>query len=375
MATFPQIHRARSAYFWSRAQHPACVVRLAPSVSDLYSAIGSAAFTVNFPCKISIGPIQCEYWRMGSRLMNKGGIIMGIIRIKQVDVFTDRLFGGNPAGIVTSAGSLGEKEMQLIAREMNLSETAFIEPSDKADFKVRFFTPNSEVDLCGHATIGSFYALNEEGCLDPDRSVFTQETRAGVLEVERSFVEGRPVFMMTQAKPRFKDIGASRREIAGILRIDESELLEADPLNVSTGIWWFVVGLKHLDTVRKLKPDLQAMSDLSGRHGMTGFIPFCLETVDPEADFHMRAFAPLVGISEDPVCGTGNGCAGAFIAHHGLVEFKETTDLVSEAGFEVHRPGQVMVSLQRENGKVSRVKVGGTAVTVMEGEMRFQDRG
>ena len=75
--------------------------------------------------------------------------------------------------------------------------------SDKADFKVRFFTPNTEVDLCGHATIGSFSALHEEGRLDAARSVFTQETKAGVLEVERSFRDGRPVFTMTQAKPRY----------------------------------------------------------------------------------------------------------------------------------------------------------------------------
>ena len=296
---------------------------------------------------------------------------MESIRIKQVDAFTEIPFGGNPAGVVTKADSLNEEEMQLIAREMNLSETAFVAPSDKADFRVRFFTPRSEVDLCGHATIGSFYALQEEGRLDSGRSVFTQETKAGVLEVERSFVDGRPVFMMTQAKPRFEDIGASRGEIAGLLRIDESELIEAAPLRVSTGIWWFVVGLKKLKTIQELKPDFPAMSDFSERHGLVGMIPFCLQTLSPEASLHMRAFAPFAGINEDPVCGTGNGCAGAFIGHHRLVEFEDEVDLVSEAGCEVHRPGRVFISLHREAGEITRVKVGGSAVTILEGKMRF----
>lgn len=296
---------------------------------------------------------------------------MGNIRIKQVDAFTDLPFGGNPAGVVTEAGSLSEDQMQLIAREMNLSETAFFTPSDKADFKVRFFTPGSEVDLCGHATIGGFHALHEEGRLDAGRTVFTQETKAGVLEVERSFAGERPVFMMTQAEPRFEDIGASRGEIAGLLRIDETGLADAPPLKVSTGIWWFVVELRKLETLRNLRPDLGAIRDFSERQGLVGLILFCLETEDPEADLHMRALAPLVGVNEDPVCGTGNGCAGAFIAHHGLVPFEDEIDLVSEAGFEVHRPGHVMISLLRKDGEISRVKVGGSAVTILEGEMRF----
>ncbi|NLI96317.1 MAG: PhzF family phenazine biosynthesis protein [Synergistaceae bacterium] len=293
------------------------------------------------------------------------------VRIRQVDAFTDVLFGGNPAGVVTDARGLDEGQMQKIAREMNLSETAFVTPSDKADFRLRFFTPNSEVDLCGHATIGSFAALHEEGRLDPARSVFTQETNAGVLEVERCFREGKPVFTMTQAKPSFRDTGASREEVARLLRVDASELLDAEPMAVSTGLWWFVVGLRRLAAVQELVPDLAAIRDFSERHGLIGVVPFCLETLDPEASVHMRAFAPFVAIDEDPVCGTGNGSMGAFIGQASLVDFDEEIDLVSEAGLEVGRPGKVFVSLQREGGEIVRIKVGGSAVTVLEGTMRL----
>jgi len=294
------------------------------------------------------------------------------VRIKQVDAFTDVAFGGNPAGVVTSAEGLDEGQMQKIAREMNLSETAFVTPSDKADFRVRFFTPNSEVDLCGHATIGTFAALHEEGRLDAARSVFTQETKAGVLEVERSFRGDRPVFTMTQAKPRFRETGASREEVAGLLRVEASEFLDVEPLAVSTGLWWFVVGFRRLTAVQALAPDLAEIRRFSERHGLIGIVPFCLETVDPGADLHMRAFAPFVGIDEDPVCGTGNGSVGAFIGRNGLVGFTERLDLASEAGMEVNRPGRVFVSLEKRDGEISRVKVGGSAVTVLEGVLRFR---
>ena len=300
---------------------------------------------------------------------------MTVIRIKQVDAFTDVPFGGNPAGVVTNAEGLDEGQMQKVAREMNLSETAFVTPSDKADFKVRFFTPNTEVDLCGHATIGSFSALHEEGRLDAARSVFTQETKAGVLEVERSFRDGRPVFTMTQAKPSCRDTGASREEVARLLRVDVSELLDVQPLAVSTGLWWFVAGLKNLETVQSLAPDLGAIRDFSERHGLIGVVPFCLESLDRGANVHMRAFAPFVAIDEDPVCGTGNGSMGAYIGYNRLVDFVDEVDLVSEAGFEVKRPGRVFVSLRREGGSIVRVKVGGSAVTVLEGTMTFQGEG
>lgn len=290
------------------------------------------------------------------------------IRIKQVDAFSDSPFGGNPAGVVTDGDGLDERTMGLIAREMNLSETAFVFPSDRADFKIRFFTPAREVDLCGHATIAAFFSLHEEGRLDPSRSVFTQETKAGVLEVERSFREGRPVFTMTQARPRFEEVGTSGGDVARLLGVDAKDLLDATPLKISTGIWWLVVGMKGLEELQNLVPDQAAIRRFSARHGVVGLLPFCLETLSPDASFHMRAFAPAVGIDEDPVCGTGNGCIGAFIAHHRLLGGGEV-EMRSEAGFEVGRPGQVFVTVCREGSLPSRVRVGGSAVTVLEGTM------
>jgi PhzF family phenazine biosynthesis protein len=160
-------------------------------------------------------------------------------------------------------------------------------------------------------------------------------------------------------------------EIAEILNLRTEDLLEKVPLKVSTGLWWLVVGIRHLETVRTLAPAMESLRNFSEKYGVIGVVPLCLETLNPERFFHMRAFAPLVGIAEDPVCGTCNGCAGAFLAYHDLLGTGDRVELQSEAGFEVGRPGRVIVSVERKDGDIVRVAVGGTGVTVLEGVMRF----
>ncbi|MDF2569981.1 MAG: phenazine biosynthesis protein [Sporomusa sp.] len=296
---------------------------------------------------------------------------MGTVKIKQVDAFTIEPFGGNPAGVVTDANGLSDELKQKIAKEMNLSETAFVSRSEVADFKVQFFTPNSEVDLCGHATIATFAALYEEGKLDQAKDVFYQETKAGVLAVEIEKVADQTVFMMTQAAPQLAEVELSRAEIAAVLGIKADDLMETLPMKVSTGLWWLVVGIRNLAKLSYVQPDFAAIEVLSKKCGVVGIIPFCLETVEADRSFHMRAFCPLVGINEDPVCGTGNGCAAAYIAAHNLINVASQTTMVGEAGIEVSRPGCVYIRINKSEGKVSKVKVGGSALTVLEGEMRF----
>lgn len=296
---------------------------------------------------------------------------MKTVKIKQVDAFTKLPFGGNPAGVVTDASGLTDKEKQKIAREMNLSETAFVSPSAVADFKVRFFTPNTEVDLCGHATIATFATLHEEGRLAAGKSIFYQETKAGVLPVEVTEVNGETILMMTQAAPKYEDVGFGRDELARALGLAGADLMDTPPQKVSTGLWWLVAGVKELDKLHSAKPNFGAVEELSARGGCVGVIAFSLGTFDPKCGFHLRAFGPLVGINEDPVCGTGSGSASAYITAHDLIPCGDSIDLIVEAGIEVKRPGRVYVSVQKETGGSATVKVGGAAVTVLEGEMRF----
>lgn len=250
-------------------------------------------------------------------------------------------------------------------------EIAFVSHSDVADFKVQFFTPNSEVDLCGHATIATFSALYEEGKLDSAKTLFYQETKAGVLPVEVIRVNGETVFMMTQAVPKFEAVKIDKKEIAGILGLEEEDLLDSPPMKVSTGLWWFVVGIKDLAKLFNAKPNLKAIEEISEKHKFIGVTPFCLNTFNPKYNFHLRSFGPLVGINEDPVCGTCNGCVASYIVANDLISFENEINLTGEAGIEVNRPGCVYIYVKKSEGNISTVKVGGTAVTILEGVMRF----
>lgn len=289
------------------------------------------------------------------------------IKIKQVDAFTNIPFGGNPAGVITDASELSDELKQKIAREMNLSETAFVSPSKVADFKVQFFTPRFEVDLCGHATIGTFSALYEEGKLPTGKSIFYQETKAGVLPVELTTANNEKVFMMTQALPKFEIFNLSKSEVARLIGLQEDDLMDLPAMRVSTGIWWLVFGVKSLDKLMNAKPDLNAIERISEQHSIVGIIPFCLETLDPKYNYHLRAIAPYVGVIEDPVCGTCNGCVASYIVQNKLVSCEGTVDMIGEEGQEVNRPGCVYASITKQDGKISRVQIGGTAVTILQG--------
>jgi len=296
---------------------------------------------------------------------------MKTIDIKQIDAFTTIPFGGNPAGVVTDASNLTEDEKQKIAREMNLSETAFVSHSDVADFKVQFFTPRFEVDLCGHATIGTFSALYEEKKLDLNKRIFKQETRAGVLPIELVDIKGNQVFMMTQTLPKFEQFNMDRENLAKLVGLSGDDLLDVPAMKVSTGLWWLVVGIKSLEKLKNIKPDLQAIEELSEKNRIIGITPFCLETMNSSYDYHLRAIAPYVGIAEDPVCGTGNGSVAAYIIQNKLIECDGSISMIGEQGQEVNRPGCVYVSISKQNNEISEVKVGGNAVTVLEGKMMF----
>lgn len=293
------------------------------------------------------------------------------IKIKQVDAFTSKAFGGNPAGVVTDANNISDELKQKIAREMNLSETAFVSNSKVADFKVQFFTPNSEVDLCGHATIATFSSLYEERKLDTNKSIFYQETKAGILPVELTSIGGEEVFMMTQALPKLEEAGIDRREVAGLLGLTMDDLMDTPIMKVSTGIWWLVFGVKEVEKLRNSKPDFRAIEELSRKYNVVGINPFCMDTLNEAYDFQSRAFAPLVGVNEDPVCGTGNGCVASYIVLNNLIDFSDSIDLIGEAGKEVDRPGLVYVNIEKRKKDITKVKVGGSAITVLDGNIKY----
>lgn len=293
--------------------------------------------------------------------------------IIQVDAFTTTPCTGNAAAVVPDAGDLDPVQMQRIAREMNLSETAFVLPSDHADFRLRWWTPTVEVPLCGHATVAACHALAELGRL-PVPGAYRIETAAGVLAVDLAPSPDGPCQVWLDIPiPAFEAAAVPLPALAGALRIDERALV-ADMLPVRGGDYLYLA-FNKLTELLSLRPDLTALEYLSHAHNVTGFVCWTQGGVSPESALHLRFFAPAVGIVEDPVTGAAQGPLGALAAGLGLIPPAAGSRQVryrAEQGDALGRPGRVdlLVDLD-ERGEPLRARIGGVAVTVLRGEIRI----
>lgn len=294
------------------------------------------------------------------------------IGIKQVDAFTETPLAGNPAGVVTNAAGLTDQQMQLIAREVAASETAFILPpsTPSADLRIRWFTPQTEVSLCGHATVAGFHALAEEGLFGmkgTGRHEFTLETKSGNLPVTvEKGPQGAEVFLGLPV-PQFARAGQHKLDVMRILNVSLDEFENRLPIMTTDSLF---VPVRRLHTLFSMKPNFFSMTQFLKSRNLQGICVFTTETVDRRSAVHSRYFAPSVGINEDPVTGSANGPVGVYLYEHGLVDRgAESLVLVGEQGDVVGRRGRVTILLKTRGGKVVSVKIGGRAVTILSGEM------
>lgn len=286
-----------------------------------------------------------------------------------VDAFTDEPLSGNAAGVVPDAGELSDDQYQAIARELAVSETAFLSGSETADRRIRYFTPTTEVDLCGHATIASHAHLFERGEIEAGRH--SLETNVGVIEIE---VRPDGAVWMEQDEPRVERVDLDYGTVAEVLGIDRAALTDvgADlPLAVSsTGFPVLAVPVNFLEHLGNADPDDRAVAELCEDVGAMGLYAFSFDTLTPEATLHGRMFAPHVGIPEDPVTGTASGAAGAYLREVGAFgDSGVPEEMVFEQGHFVDRPGEVRVRVGEE------IRVGGRAVEALSGTLSVPDGG
>lgn len=277
---------------------------------------------------------------------------MESVRALLVDAFTDEPLAGNAAGVVPAADDLSEPEMQAIARELGASETAFLQPADDADRRVRYFTPSTEVDLCGHATIASHALLREDGTIDDD--THSLATNVGVLDIE---IDGERVWM-TQNDPDIETVDLDTERVAGALDVDPAAIADVDlPLaRSSTGLPFLVVPVTFLSVLGECELDMATIETLCETVDATGLYAVTFDTLTADATAHGRMFAPGAGIPEDPVTGTASGAVGAYLREFDAVEANEMT---FEQGHFVDRPGRVAVRIDDGAPPGERVRVGG----------------
>lgn len=281
------------------------------------------------------------------------------IKVYILNSFAKLAEGGNPAGVVLNADELSFHQMQNIAKRVGFSETAFVQKTDLADFKVRFFTPNMEVDLCGHATIATFYLLKNLGIIGS--GVYRQETKAGILNIQ---VEENNRVFMDQSLPLFLE-KLDPRDVLDALNISHNDLIADLPIQiVSTGLKDILVPVKSLQTLLSLKPNFAKIAQVSKKHDVVGFHAFTLETMF-NSTAHCRNFAPLYEIPEESATGTSNGALGCYLFQHGLVDKQQVRSLVFEQGYSMSKPSEILVKLDADDG-IKAVKVGGEALLVDE---------
>jgi len=291
------------------------------------------------------------------------------VPVVQVDAFTARPFSGNPAGVVLDADELSTLDMQRIAAEMNVSETAFLSRAagPGSGPRLRWFTPTGhEVAFCGHATVATVHALRESGGLRENRITF--ETVGGPLAVQVE-LGARVMIWLEPALPRCSGFTGELGDVLAALGIATLGGW-APPALTSEGD--LLVPMPALAPLRRLAPDLGALSRTAAAGKLRGICAVALEGVDPSSKTHSRFFAPHLGVAEDPVTGSVHAALPVWLRQAGhLAGDGEVIRFVAEQGDGLGRPGRLTVELSLERGRPARVRVGGEAVTTLTGRLRL----
>ncbi len=283
------------------------------------------------------------------------------VPFQQVDVFTHTPFKGNPVAVVLDGNELSSEEMQAIANWTNLSETTFVcKPTDsEADYQLRIFTPNSELPFAGHPTLGSAFALIQSGFQPKTPGYFVQESGIGLVTIH---MDDEKMFFTLPASKEVKIEHNQLEELANALGIAANYIKAG--MTIDVGAVWMTLQLADSELVRALQPDMEMLSSLTPA-GVTGVTVFGPVLSNADAAFEVRSFAPAEGVSEDPVCGSGNGCVATMVQQ---LQLTQKASYVARQGYCVGRSGQIEIRYQ-ENGEIL---VGGNAVVCIDGEMHVR---
>jgi trans-2,3-dihydro-3-hydroxyanthranilate isomerase len=282
-----------------------------------------------------------------------------VYRYRVVDVFTEFPLEGNPLAVFPDSDGLSETVMQRIARELNLSETAFVLPSTRSDCaaRVRIFTPAREMSFAGHPTVGTSYVLIEEGMVSTDRFLLEEKVGQIPIRVDRS---ERPLIWL-RTPPIVEGNKVDRHVCAESLGLSASDLLDIPPQILSAGNPDLYVAVKDMATV--------------DRASLTSLGPLRADATDPIGVFvftptsqgaYSRLFAPGDGILEDPATGSATGPLAAYLIKHGLVSGEPGTRFISEQGTKMGRRSILHILITREG-----IEVGGYVTPLVEATMRF----
>lgn len=276
-----------------------------------------------------------------------------------LNAFTKDGKGGNPAGVVLDTKGLTTKAMQAIANKLNFSETAFVLPSVNTDYEIKYFTPNEEVAICGHATIATFSLLVQ--IIGMSSKIYSIKTKAGVLSVE---VHNNKIISLQQNLPEFLQT-LPCEEIMKSLSFDKEKLIPDMPIQiVSTGLRDIIIPVRGLSDLLKISPNMKRVAEISKRYNVTGYHVFTLETLY-NSTAHCRNFSPLFGIPEESATGTSNAALACYLIKHNK-KFEKYNTFTFEQGHVMNKPSEIVVNVSTDLGNITDVQVGGFASNFQE---------
>lgn len=296
------------------------------------------------------------------------------VHVHQVDAFTSERFGGNSAGVVLDADGLDESMMRKIARELNLSETAFVLSSEKGDFHMRYYTPTGhEITFCGHSTVGALYMIAKErrwGIQKAGNYTFDVETPCGILKMEVMLDEEGEIRVAYAAPAiRLSKSTISHAKVAKAAGFDLDVVESSFPVMYEETNKDLFVVIRSLQDLKKVECDPKTLAQFSKLHDIVSLCLFCPEALEHENQFHMRCFAPLVGIPEDPFTGSVLGGLTAYVDTFGLLP-RDSRGFSVEQGHFMERPGVVKVEFSKKRGTYA-VKVFAQAVHCFSTEINL----
>lgn len=290
-------------------------------------------------------------------------------RFYMVDVFAENAYSGNPLAVIVGAETLSSETMQLLAAEMNFSETTFVSsvPEEDGGFRVRVFTPSREIAFTGHPILGTAWVIRQH-LASSSAAEIRLNLEVGQVPVTFESSDDEKELVWFQSPPMTLEATSTAESFSETLGLSVDDIDTRSPIQmISAGTSAMIVPLRSLDALRRSKLDLEAYSTLAAE----GFPPlvyvFCNETHHPENDLCSRFFFEAHGVREDPATGNGAAFLGAYLLQHQAYPDCALSIRI-EQGYEVRRPSLVMLRARME-GEHHHVSVGGHVIPTVQGEL------
>ena len=283
----------------------------------------------------------------------------------QVDVFSNKLFGGNPLAVFLKGKNFKEDQLQQVAREMNLSETTFVFPSSHPDanFDVRIFTPGKEISFAGHPTLGTAFVLKHAGLISNTKNNLILNFKAGLISVH---LQEDGIFLMKTPRGKILQTFSNIKEVADTLGVKPNNIEPNLPIQtVTTGFPALLVPINSLSAMKEILLDLALLKPLLKEAKVDMIYPFTRQTFEGKNSIHARGFAPFIGIPEDP----GTGSVASALGYYLNEKNSKENRIIIEQGYEMKRPSNIFVEIDEVEGRANEIRVGGRVRLVFKGNL------